>query len=162
MISNQIMWTEIKKPVFMALNDLYQQTIKTHNKNPIGRNLEFPASHRAEGYNPSCGDELEIYLTFKEGEKIEQIGFSADACAICTASASLMCAHAPGKTLLELIEAVDQLNDSLNQKKEIKTESLSCLFAVSKHPSRINCALLPWKTLNQALQDSGTSYVEKE
>ncbi|TQV72955.1 SUF system NifU family Fe-S cluster assembly protein [Aliikangiella marina] len=147
----------------MALNELYQQAIKTHSKNPIGKDLSFEATHRAEGYNPSCGDELSVYLTLnKESDKVTHIGFTGDACAICIASASLMCQHAPGKKTTALINDLNLLSQSLHERSDLTIETLNCLTAVSKHPSRINCALLPWKTLQQSFQNPGASFIENE
>ena len=86
----------------MSLNQLYQQEIKNHSRNPIGQNREFECTHQAEGYNPSCGDELNVFLRLNHKQEIEEIGFNSDACAICTASASLLCEHAEGKNLTEV------------------------------------------------------------
>lgn len=147
----------------MALNELYQQSIKTHNQNPTGRDLKFTATHTAQGYNPSCGDELEVYLSLKTTDgNVDKIGFSADACAICVASASLMCEHAKDKSPQQLQNDAQHLSESLQQKQTLEISSLECLSGVSKHPSRINCALLPWKTLNESILNSGSSFVEED
>ena len=43
----------------MSLDRLYQQTIKDHNRAPYGLDVTFEFTHRSDGYNPSCGDELD-------------------------------------------------------------------------------------------------------
>ena len=138
----------------MSLHQLYQQEIKQHSRQPVGANLKFEQTHQAEGYNPSCGDELDVYLqlaSFGTETQIRSIGFHSDACAICTASASLLCEHSRGKTVAQLERDIRDISESLNNKTRLAIRSLECLSAVSKHPSRINCALLPWQTLKQAL-----------
>ena len=79
------------------LSELYQQVILDHNKKPRNfRKLES-ANHTAEGYNPLCGDQLTVYLKMN-GDKIEDISFVGQGCAISKASASLMTAELKGKT----------------------------------------------------------------
>ncbi len=54
--------------------DLYQQVILDHNKNPrnYGR-LPLP-THQAEGYNPLCGDHLKLDLIRSyRGKTIQQV-----------------------------------------------------------------------------------------
>ena len=62
-------------------SELYQQVILEHNKNPRNFKVLNPASHTAEGYNPLCGDHLNVYLNIKDG-KIEEITFHGDGCAM--------------------------------------------------------------------------------
>ncbi|TQV85044.1 Fe-S cluster assembly sulfur transfer protein SufU [Aliikangiella coralliicola] len=151
----------------MSLKQLYQQTIKQHSQSPIGANAQFTPTHQAEGYNPSCGDELDIYLQLEPTKsasttQIKAIGFHSDACAICTASASMLCEHSEGKTVEELQKCVDDLSISIKNRTTLSeslctSSPLNCLTAVSAYPSRINCALLPWQTLGRALQTAQKS-----
>ncbi|MCW8875889.1 MAG: iron-sulfur cluster assembly scaffold protein [Kangiellaceae bacterium] len=144
----------------MSLNQLYQQEIKDHNQNPIGHNRRFAQTHHAEGYNPSCGDELSIYLKINQQQEIEMIGFDSDACAICTASASLLCEHAEGKNLVDIQQDIGNISQSLVQNTPLPYDTLSCLSPVSSHKSRVGCALLPWQTLAQALPNSVSAIQE--
>jgi nitrogen fixation NifU-like protein len=140
---------------------LYQQLIIDHNQAPIGKDKLFCFSHSMDGENPSCGDELTLYFKLCQ-QQIENIGFNSDACAICTASASLLCEQLQGKNLEQASEMADSLRERLQQKSlpqkngvinntEINN-ALAPLTAVSKYPSRINCALLPWSTLDQLIK----------
>lgn len=138
----------------MSLNELYQQTIKQHNLDPCGLGKIENADFKLQGYNPSCGDELEIYLNLSQSDsttKIDNIGFEADACAICQASLSLMCQHSQSKTTEDLLKDIQQFEEALKHDKTSTLDSLHCLTAVKKFPSRINCALLPWQTLRKIL-----------
>ena len=80
------------------LRELYQQLILDHNKNPRNFRVLDPADRFAEGYNPLCGDKVEVYLQL-QGDRIKDIGFQGSGCAISKASASLMTETIKGKTL---------------------------------------------------------------
>ncbi len=131
----------------MSLNQLYQDKIKQHSQSPVGSNLDFLPTHKAEGYNASCGDELEIYLQLNNHQLIKNIAFKSDACAICTASASLLCEYGINKSTTRLKQDSSDLTATLKSGKPLTLKSMECLTAVSQYPSRINCALLPWETL---------------
>ena len=83
------------------LTDLYQEVILDHNRRPRNfGSLEDP-DHRAEGYNPLCGDQLKLYLKM-DGERVEDIRFEGMGCAISTASASLLTETVKGRTLSDV------------------------------------------------------------
>ena len=138
----------------MSLKALYQETIKKHNLSPIGADIAFAHTHSAEGYNPSCGDELDLYFKLTTAGKIEKIGFQADACAICKASASMLCEHSHGKSVDSLREDAKHISAAMHTQSDIKIASLNALAGVSAHKTRINCALLPWQTLINALDSA--------
>jgi nitrogen fixation NifU-like protein len=140
---------------------LYQQLIIDHNNSPIGKDKTFCFSHSMDGENPSCGDELTLYLKLNQ-QQIENIGFNSDACAICTASASLLCEQLNGKNLEQASAMADSLQlyflqvnsqQMSNQRKTAEiNNALAPLTGVSQYPSRVNCALLPWSTLGQLIK----------
>src|SRR5271156_5128241 len=69
------------------LRDLYQDVILEHSKAPRNFRPQAAANHKAEGYNPLCGDRFTVYLTL-DGEKIQDVSFEGSGCAISKASAS--------------------------------------------------------------------------
>ncbi len=83
------------------LQDLYQEVILDHNKSPRNFKKLEHADHHAEGYNPLCGDRLDVYLVL-EGDRIRDVSFLGSGCAISKASASLMTAAVKGKTMAEV------------------------------------------------------------
>lgn len=135
----------------MSISQLYQEAIKQHANNSTGEGLEFESTHRAEGDNPTCGDEISLYADLLESGEINQVGFEAEACAICKASASLLCEFSCGNHYSKVGEAYSHLKQSLESKQDIQIEQISSLSVVAAHKSRINCALLPWQTLLKAL-----------
>ena len=71
------------------LTDLYQEVILDHNRRPRNFHALDGATHHAEGYNPLCGDRLQLFLRVAGGV-ITEVGFQGSGCAISKASASMM------------------------------------------------------------------------
>ena len=71
------------------IDDLYQEIIIDHSKQPCNYREIKDTTHKAEGFNPLCGDNLIIYIKLVDGI-IEDIAFQGSGCAISQASASLM------------------------------------------------------------------------
>ncbi len=69
--------------------DLYQDVVMDHKRAPRHFGTLAAPTHHARGRNPSCGDDLQVTLQVAQ-ERIEDIRFSGQGCAICIASASMM------------------------------------------------------------------------
>src|SRR6202142_513667 len=82
-------------------DELYQQTILEHNRNPRNFKKLEGATHAAEGYNPLCGDHLWIYMKVNASGIIEEAAFEGSGCAISKASASMMTMALKGKPIAE-------------------------------------------------------------
>ena len=87
------------------LRDLYQEVILEHSKAPRNFRELATANHKAEGYNPLCGDHFTVYLDI-EGDSIRDISFQGSGCAISKASASMMTQSVKGKTRAEAEKTV--------------------------------------------------------
>lgn len=141
------------------LHELYQQVILDHNKNPknYGR-LEKP-NRTAEGYNPLCGDRVQLFLQVEDGV-IRDISFVGSGCAISKASASIMTTEVKGKTAAEaegLFKKFQQLLTS-DIHSPANTEGLGKLAVFSgvrEFPMRVKCASLSWHTMMSALRQNG-------
>ncbi|MCH8206814.1 MAG: SUF system NifU family Fe-S cluster assembly protein [Chloroflexi bacterium] len=82
------------------IDELYREVLLDHNRRPRNfRKLEG-ADRTAEGFNPLCGDEVNLYLRVNDGV-ITDVGFEGRGCAISTASASMMTESIKGKTTEE-------------------------------------------------------------
>ena len=70
----------------MDLKELYQDIILDHGKSPrnFGKFKEY--SHKGKGYNPLCGDQVEVYLKLNDKKKVEDLKFEGSGCAISIAS----------------------------------------------------------------------------
>jgi nitrogen fixation NifU-like protein len=90
------------------LEDLYREIILDHYRSPRNRGeLEVPPAHRAEGFNPLCGDEIVVYLVLDDpakGERatITDVRIGGQGCSISQSSASMMSAAVKGKTVAEV------------------------------------------------------------
>jgi len=136
------------------MENLYQDALKAHYKSPVGLDCDIKVSHHFDGYNASCGDEISVFLRIGNAHIID-IAFKTDSCAICTASASILCQLSVGISLAALKSDYQNLKQRLNNQspEEISLDpsKFECLLPVSHHPSRINCALLPWQTAVAAI-----------
>ena len=138
------------------LRELYQRVIIDHNRSPRNYGHVENSTHRAEGYNPICGDRIELSLRINE-DIVEAIGFESASCAICQASASLMTVAFEGKHLLN-IEAITQaVSGILSREASVANDlgpedPLRALSGVRQFPARIKCAQLPWETYCAALK----------
>lgn len=136
------------------LRELYQEVILEHSKKPRNYRALATANHKAEGYNPLCGDHFTVYLDLKDGA-INDIGFQGSGCAISKASASMMTQSLKGKTATEAEELFTKFHDVVTGQAAGTEENLGKLavFAgVSEFPLRVKCATLAWHALRAALQ----------
>lgn len=137
------------------LRELYQQVILDHNKSPRNFRIIENANHFAEGYNPLCGDRINIYLDVEDGI-IKDISFQGSGCAISKASASLMSSILKGKKLDEAKKIFEEFHDLVTGKSEENADfekigKLAVFAGVREFPARVKCASLAWHTMMTAL-----------
>lgn len=162
-----------------GLEDLYKEIILDHYRNPRNRGeLETPPAHRAEGFNPICGDDVIVYVHVDDGV-IKDLRISGQGCSISQSSASMMSAAVKGKTVDEVRELTrifksmmsiheasldgepsepvdDTQLGTLEGLDEVdrKLGDLVALRGVLKFPVRIKCATLSWNTLAQGIDEA--------
>jgi len=140
-----------------SLRELYQEVILDHSRHPrhFGT-LEHP-THKAEGYNPLCGDRVTVTLVLKDG-RVADIKFVGKGCAISQASASLMSEMLAGRTLeeaqklmggfLHLVKGEDTADLAPDDR-----EHLDVMSGISEFPMRVKCATLAWHTFHNAVEE---------
>ena len=139
------------------LRDLYQQVILERYKKPRNRGQTSPIDRYQKGHNPSCGDTIELTLHLNEaGDRIEDVRFEGEGCAIAMASADLMADALRGKTAAEALEMVQLFQSMMKGEAEFPTEmrKLNVMQGVAQFPVRIKCANLSWHTLKAALEQA--------
>ena len=144
------------------LHDLYQEIILDHNKRPRHYGALAHATHSAEGYNPLCGDKIEVFLRIDD-DRIADIRFECASCAICKASASIMTVALDGKSLDEAESTRSEVERILTTDTEATLDTqgeLAALAGVRKFPARIKCATLPWHTFQAALRGEAKAVTE--
>lgn len=138
-----------------ALKDLYQEMILDHNRRPRNFHRLDAATCKAEGYNPLCGDRITVYLKM-DGDRIEDLSFEGNGCAISKASGSLMTTSLKGRTKREVNQYYERFHQMVTGKGQAALQEelgkLAVFAGVSEFPSRVKCATLAWHTLRSALE----------
>jgi nitrogen fixation protein NifU and related proteins len=142
----------------MARDELYQQTILEHNRNPRNFQKLDNATHVAEGYNPLCGDHLWVYLRVGKDQVIEEACFEGSGCAISKASASMMTVALKGKTTEDAKALFAEFHNLVigelkpDQRPDHHLGKLAVFSGIWQYPSRVKCASLSWHTMNGAIE----------
>jgi nitrogen fixation protein NifU and related proteins len=141
-----------------ALKELYQEVILDHSRHPRHYGALDGASHKAEGYNPLCGDRVTVYLKLGEDGRVADIRFEGKGCAISQASASMMADMLKGRTrdeaesvmqgFLHLVKGEDAPSLSDDDR-----ETLDVMSGISAFPMRVKCATLAWHTFKNAVEE---------
>lgn len=139
------------------LENLYQDLIVDHSKQPRNFGKLEPHNHEATGYNPLCGDKVTVFLQM-ENDVVKAVQFQGVGCAISTASASLMTERLIGKTQAEAEKLFEDFHTLVTkgQTGSAAEESLGKLRAFSgltEFPMRVKCATLAWHTFRAAMRN---------
>ena len=139
------------------LRDLYQEVILDHNKSPRNFKKLETANRTAEGYNPLCGDKIDIFIDVENGV-VKDISFQGSGCAISKASASLMSTIVKGKTVEEAKSLFEKFHNLITGKLDENASieelgKLAVLAGVKEFPVRVKCASLAWHTMLTALKN---------
>ena len=133
------------------LAGLYRQIVLDHSRHPRNQRRPERFDRDAEGHNPLCGDKVHVYLRLA-ADTIEDIAFEASGCAICLASASLMTETVQSRSVQDAKASIDRFDRAMSTDNGAGLPGdLAAFSGVSQYPSRIRCAMLPWKTLCAAL-----------
>lgn len=139
------------------LQELYQQVILDHNKSPRNFGEMTDANYSAEGFNPLCGDHIDVALRVNDGV-IQDVKFTGSGCAISKASASIMTTILKGKTTEEaekLFDTFHELVASENEVPDLEELGKMAVFAgVREFPARVKCASLAWHTMKSAIENT--------
>ena len=137
------------------IRDVYSEVILEHYRNP--RNLgALPDPDVTEkGHNESCGDDIELFIKFKDGI-IQEVTFEGKGCAISQSSASMMTDLLHGKTVAEAMTLIEDFKLMITGEKPFpeteQFDELAALKGVVKLPIRVKCATLCWNTMRMGLR----------
>ena len=137
----------------MDLKELYRDVILDHNRSPRNFGRLDPADATAVGRNPLCGDKLDVTLRM-DGDRLADLRFEGQGCAISVASASLMTEAVRGRSRAQIAQLYEAVHTLLTGRERVAGEDLGKLLAlagVAEYPARVKCASLSWHTLNAAL-----------
>jgi nitrogen fixation NifU-like protein len=138
----------------MQLDNLYQEVILDHYKNPQNKQLSATYDAQVHHVNPSCGDEIDLNITINDGV-VSAITWDGVGCSISQASVSILTDLLIGKTITQAYEIYDEFVALMQSKgtvtgNEELLEDAVALAGVSKYPARIKCALLGWMAFKDA------------
>jgi nitrogen fixation protein NifU and related proteins len=142
----------------MQLQDMYQEIILDHYRNPHHKGLRDPFDAQVYHVNPTCGDEVTLRVALKDvdGEAVvDDVSFESLGCSISQASASVMTDLVIGKPVNEAMKVGDAFLELMQSKGQLEPdeyllEDAVAFAGVSKYPARIKCALLGWMAWKDA------------
>ena len=147
----------------MKLEDMYQEIILDHYRNPHHKGLRDPFDAEVYQVNPTCGDEVKLRVTLKPGVDgeavIEDVSYDSLGCSISQASASVMSDLVIGKPVSEGMRISDAFLKLMQSKGQLEPdedvlEDAVAFAGVSKYPARIKCALLGWMAWKAATAEA--------
>ncbi len=148
------------------LDELYQSVILDHSRRPRNSGPQpVPPAFHAEGVNPSCGDEIEVWVTFTDEGKIAKVTFQGQGCAISQSAASIMTVKAAGRTVEEARGLISGFHDIVSTEADPdmdKFGEMAVFAGVRQFPQRVKCAMLGWRALEQALKKQAGAVTTEE
>jgi nitrogen fixation protein NifU and related proteins len=138
----------------MQVEQLYQDIILDHYKQPRGRGLREPFDAEAHHVNPTCGDEVTVRVAIVS-EKITDISYEGMGCSISQASASVLHELLTGRTVEDAMARVAAFTEMVGSRGQIEPdekllEDGVAFEGVAKYPARVKCALLSWMAFKDA------------
>ncbi|MBL9116282.1 MAG: SUF system NifU family Fe-S cluster assembly protein [Verrucomicrobiaceae bacterium] len=149
------------------LRELYQSVILDHSRKPRNYGeLHGEGCLHVHGDNPSCGDEIDVFVKLNS-DRISELTFTGQGCAISQASASMMTQKLKGRTRDEAVELAAVFRGVVTGEgrkldKEEPLGDLTLLEGVQQFPARVKCAMLAWRALEQAVGNTPDSSVTTE
>lgn len=136
-----------------GLDDLYQEVILNHYKNRRNRGTLDAPTIAVDHNNPLCGDQVHLEVLI-DGDQLADLAYTGDGCSISQASASMMSEVVKGHSTAEALTLVEHFRQVMHGTEEPDEDRLGdavALGGVAKFPARINCALLSWMALKDAI-----------
>ena len=115
---------------------VYGGVILEHFRHPRNHRALATPSSAHEALNPLCGDRVRLEIRV-DGDRIRDAAFTANACAVCTAAASLLTERATGMSLADAA-SIDDATMLASLQSDLPA-------------ARIACATLPLRALYGAL-----------
>jgi nitrogen fixation protein NifU and related proteins len=142
----------------MQLQQMYQEIILDHYKNPHGRGLRDPYDAESHQVNPTCGDEVTLRVSL-DGDTVRDVSYDGQGCSISQASTSVLTDLVVGKSIGEAFKKMDAFLELIQGRGQVEPdedvlEDGIAFAGVAKYPARVKCALLGWMAFKDALARS--------
>ena len=136
-------------------NNLKREIIIDNYQNPVNRKvIDDDSFIKASTISDSCIDNITLYVKFND-DKIVDMYFDGEACAITTSATSIMIKMLIGKTINEVEDIMNNYYNMIEEKDFDKEKllELNAYSDISKQPNRIKCAIFPFETLKKAIKE---------
>ena len=149
----------------MDLDNLYQEIILDHYKNPHHAGLRDPFEAEVHHVNPTCGDEVTLRVSLCD-DRVTDVSYDGQGCSISQAATSVLTDQVIGQSVGDACKTVEAFSEMITSRGSIAgDEDLigdGIAFAgVSKYPARVKCALLGWLAFKDALARASGQTEEK-
>ena len=138
----------------VGLQGMYQEIILDHYKHPHRRGLREPFDTEVHHVNPTCGDEVTLRVTLRDGV-ISDVSYEAQGCSISQASASVLTDLVTDRNAGDAMHRYDAFHELVTGKGEVEPdedllEDGVAFAGVARYPMRVKCALLAWSAFMDA------------
>lgn len=139
----------------MKLEQMYQQIILDHYRNPHRSGLRQPFNAESFQINPTCGDEVTLRVAL-EGDRVADVSYEAMGCSISQAATSVLTDLVVGRTVGESLSKMDAFVTLVQSRGQVEPdedvlEDAVAFAGVARYPARVKCALLGWMAFKDAL-----------
>jgi nitrogen fixation NifU-like protein len=144
----------------MQLNQMYQEIILDHYRNPHGAGLREPFDAESFQINPTCGDEVTLRVALKKDgdgeETVADVSYDALGCSISQAATSVLTDLVVGRSVADSLRILEAFQDMVASRGSVEPDEEllgdGVAFAgVAKYPARVKCALLGWMAFKDAV-----------
>lgn len=138
-------------------SNLKREIILDNYQDPMNRGLIEDDSYiKVNTNSESCIDNLDFMMKI-EDDKVVDIKFDGEACAISTSATSIMIRTLIGKSLDEAIKILDNYRKMINEEEydENLLGELMVYDDICKQPNRKGCALIPVRAIDKVLEVFG-------
>jgi nitrogen fixation NifU-like protein len=142
----------------MDLENLYQEIILDHYKNPRGKGLRDPFQAEVHHVNPTCGDEITLRVEV-DGGVVTDVSYDGMGCSISQASASVLFEQLVGQTVESGLATTDEFLALMQGRGQVEPDEdvlgdAIAFAGVAKYPARVKCALLSWMAWKDAVSQA--------
>jgi nitrogen fixation protein NifU and related proteins len=139
----------------MKLEQLYQEIILDHYRNPHRHGLREPFDAESYQVNPTCGDEVTLRVAL-DGDRVTDVSYDAIGCSISQAATSVLTDLVIGRTVAESRSTMDAFVEMVQSRGQVEPDEdvladAIAFVGVSRYPSRVKCALLGWMAFKDAV-----------
>lgn len=135
--------------------DIKREIILDNYQNPVNKGLKDDKSYILKNTNnDSCIDNIDMMMKIVD-DKVVDIVFDGEACAICTSATSIIIKTLIGKSVSEVEEIIKNYQNMINE-EEYDKEVLGELIVYDEiymQPNRKTCALLPSRAVINIIKE---------